>query len=175
MIAMTTMDGALSAIRFAREQKIPLPGTCGGFQHIILEYARNVLGFAHAQHEETSPEAAPMFISRLACSLVGRTMTISLAPASLIARACGRLQIQEQYICNFGVNPDYVDTLRKSALRIVASDEEGQVRAVELSGHAFFVGTLFLPQHHSTPAAPHPLVTAFLRAVSASSGRTQPH
>jgi CTP synthase (UTP-ammonia lyase) len=170
-----SMDGALSAIRFARERRIPLLGTCGGFQHIILEYARNVLGFAHAQHEETSPEAAPMFISRLACSLVGRTMTISLAPASLIARACGRLQIQEQYICNFGVNPDYVDTLRKSALRIVASDEEGQVRAVELSGHAFFVGTLFLPQHHSTPAAPHPLVTAFLRAVSASSGRTQPH
>ena len=164
-----SMDGALSAIRFAREESIPLLGTCGGFQHIILEFARNVLGFAHAQHEETSPDAAPLFISRLACSLVGRTLTIRLASDSLLARACGQLQIQEQYHCNFGVNPDYVDTLRTGALRIVGSDDEGIVRAVELSGHPFFVGTLFLPQHHSTPTAPHPLITAFLQALSASS------
>ena len=170
-----SMDGALSAIRFAREQNIPLLGTCGGFQHIILEYARNVLGFAHAQHEETSPDAAPLFISRLACSLVGRTMTITLAPDSLLARACGQLQIQEQYHCNFGVNPDYVDTLRTGALRIVGSDDEGIVRAVELSGHPFFVGTLFLPQHHSTPSAPHPLITAFLQALSASPGGARCH
>ena len=170
-----SMAGALSAIRFAREQKVPLLGTCGGFQHIILEYARNVLGYAHAQHEETSPDAAPLFISRLACSLVGRTLTIRLAPDSLLARACGQLQIQEQYHCNFGMNPEYVDTLRSGALRIVGSDDEGIVRAVELSGHPFFVGTLFLPQHHSTPTAPHPLITAFLQAFSASSEGARRH
>ena len=170
-----SMAGALSAIRFAREQKVPLLGTCGGFQHIILEYARNVLGYSHAQHEETSPDAAPLFISRLACSLVGRTLTIRLASDSLLARACGQLQIQEQYHCNFGVNPDYVDTLRTGALRIVGSDDEGIVRAVELAGHPFFIGTLFLPQHHSTPTAPHPLITAFLQALSASSEGARRH
>lgn len=75
-----SMDGALLAIRTARERRIPLLGTCGGFQHIILEYARNVLGFGDAEHEETHPHASRHFISRLACSLVGRTMTITLQP-----------------------------------------------------------------------------------------------
>jgi len=150
-----SMEGALSAIGFAREGKTPLLGTCGGFQHVILEYARNVLGFADAEHEETAGPSPRLFISRLACSLVGRTMTISLLPDSLVARAYGQTQVQEEYHCNFGVNPDYVDILRASALRVVGSDHEGVVRAVELADHPFFVGTLFLPQHNSTACGVH--------------------
>jgi len=159
-----SMEGALAAIRLAREGGIPLLGTCGGFQHLILEYARHVLGMAGAEHEETNPDALPLLITRLACSLVGRTLTITLQPGSLVARLYGQTTVREQYHCNFGVNPDYVDTLRSGRLRIVGSDDEGTVRAVELAEHPFFVGTLFLPQHTSTPAAPHPLITGFLRA-----------
>jgi CTP synthase (UTP-ammonia lyase) len=159
-----SMDGALAAIQFARERGIPLLGTCGGFQHIILEYARNVLGFVGAEHEETAPQKSPLFISRLACSLVGRTMTIDIAPDSALARIYGRTTVQEEYLCNFGVNPEYVDTLRSGTLRSVASDNEGAIRAVELPGHPFFIGTLYLPQHRSTPSDPHPLVTTFLKA-----------
>jgi CTP synthase (UTP-ammonia lyase) len=159
-----SMEGALSAIRFAREEGIPLLGTCGGFQHIILEYARNVLGFTDAEHEESAPGAARLFISRLACSLAGRSLTIRLEPASLVARLYGRPTTHEQYYCNFGVNPAYVDALRSGALRIVGSDDEGTVRAVELSGHPFYVGTLFLPQHSSTPASPHPVISGFIEA-----------
>jgi len=158
------MDGALSAIRLAREQKISLLGTCGGFQHIILEYARNVLKFADAEHEESSPQASRLFISRLACSLVGRTMTITLAPYSMLAGIYGRTNIQEQYLCNFGVNPKYVDALRSDKLKVVGSDPEGTVRAVELPGHPFFIGTLFMPQLNSTPANPHPVVSAFIKS-----------
>jgi CTP synthase (UTP-ammonia lyase) len=161
-----SMEGALSAVRMARERGIPLLGTCGGFQHIVLEYARKVLGFADAEHEESAPQASRLFISRLACSLVGRTMTITLAPDSMVARIYGRTSVQEQYLCNFGVNPKYEDTLRSSALKAVGADEEGAVRAVELSGHPFFVGTLFLPQLGSTPSHPHPVVSAFVRACS---------
>jgi CTP synthase (UTP-ammonia lyase) len=164
-----SMEGALAAIRHARGGGIPLLGTCGGFQHIILEYARNVLGFQDAQHEETSPRAAQLFISRLACSLVGRSLLISLVPGSLVARAYGRTSVQERYHCNFGVNPDYVGVLSSSKLRIVGSDQEGLVRAVELAKHPFFVGTLFLPQLSSTQSAPHPLVSAFVRAVAGRS------
>lgn len=163
-----SMDGALLAIRLAREGGIPLLGTCGGFQHIILEHARNVLGFGDAQHEETSPEAPRLFISRLACSLAGRAMTISLEPDSLIAEAYGHTKVEEGYYCNFGVNPEYVDVLRSNALRIVGSDAEGVVRAVELPGHPFFVGTLFLPQHNSKPGAPHPLISRFVSVCSGS-------
>ena len=159
-----SMEGALSAIYFARENGIPLLGTCGGFQHIILEYARNVLGFADAEHEESAPEASRLFISRLACSLAGRTMSLTLQPGSMLARIYGRTTVQEEYLCNFGVNPDYVDTLRSGALKVVASDVEGVIRAVELPDHPFFVGTLFLPQHRSTASSPHPLVSAFLSA-----------
>ena len=160
------MDGALSAIRLARERKIPLLGTCGGFQHIIIEYTRNVLGYKDAEHEESAPDAKRQVISRLACSLAGRTMTITLAPDSALAEIYGQQTVKEEYLCNFGVNPDYVDALRGSALRIAASDAEGVVRAVELPGRAFFIGTLFLPQHRSTGTAPHPLVTRFLNACA---------
>jgi CTP synthase (UTP-ammonia lyase) len=165
-----SMEGALSAIRMAREQSIPLLGTCGGFQHIILEYARNVLGFADAEHEESAPNASELFISRLACSLVGRTMTISLEPGSMLARSYGRTTVEEEYLCNFGVNPKYVDRLRSNGLKGVASDAEGAIRAVELPGHPFFLGTLFLPQHRSTATEPHPVVSAFVRACSSRSG-----
>jgi CTP synthase (UTP-ammonia lyase) len=158
------MSGALSAIRMAREQQIPLLGTCGGFQHIILEYARNVLGFAEAEHAETDPQASQLFISQLTCSLVGRTMSISLRPDSLVARSYGRTKIQEQYRCNFGVNPEYEDVLRSRSLRVVGSDDEGVVRVVELAGHPFFVGTLFVPQLISMTSAPHPLISEFIKA-----------
>ena len=159
-----SMAGALLAIRTARERRVPLLGTCGGFQHIVLEYARNVLGLADAQHEETDPHAGRLFISRLACSLVGRTMSITLQPDSLVARTYGQTSIQEQYHCNFGVNPRYVEVLRPSTLRIVGSDDEGVVRVVELAGHPFFVGTLFVPQLISTASAPHPLISGFIKA-----------
>jgi CTP synthase (UTP-ammonia lyase) len=162
-----SMDGALSAIRMAREQGIPLLGTCGGFQHLLLEYARNVLGLADAQHEETDPHAARLFVSRLACSLVGRTMNITLVPDSLVGRAYGQARVREEYHCNFGLNPEYVDVLRSSALRVVGSDDEGVVRAVELPEHPFFVGTLFLPQHTSKPSSPHPLISAFIKTCAA--------
>src|SRR5947209_2981102 len=151
-----SMEGALSAIRMAREQGIPLLGTCGGFQHIILEHARNVLGFPDAEHEESSPQASRLFVSRLACSLVGRTMTITLEPGSMLHGLYGRNEVQEQYLCNFGVNPAFVETVRSSKLGIAGSDSEGAVRAVELPGHPFFVGTLFLPQLSSTTSTPHP-------------------
>jgi CTP synthase (UTP-ammonia lyase) len=160
-----SMQGALRAIRFARENRVPLLGTCGGFQHIILEYARHVLGFADATHAEYDPYASHLFISRLACSLVGRALEISLQPESLVARTYGATAVTEQYYCNFGVNPDYAALLTAGDLAVVGSDAEGEVRVVELRDHPFFVGTLFVPQLRSQAENPHPIVTGFLRAA----------
>ena len=161
-----SMSGALSAIRTARERQIPLLGTCGGFQHIILEYARNMLGFQEAEHEETSPHASQLVVSRLACSLAGRTMALTLAHGSLLARLYGSTTAREEYQCNYGVNPKHVATLRSGLMRVVASDAEGEVRAVELPDHPFFIGTLFLPQHVSTATAPHPLISGFMKVCA---------
>ena len=63
-------DGAINAIRFARENNFPFIGTCGGFQYTVIEYVRNKLGLADVQHEEYSPNAKSLLISLLSCSLV---------------------------------------------------------------------------------------------------------
>jgi CTP synthase (UTP-ammonia lyase) len=162
-----SLANTLTAIRHAREQRIPCFGTCGGCQHIIVEYARNVLGFRDAQHAEYDPYASELFVSELECSLAGRELRVALAPGSRIARIYGATEAVEQYYCNFGVNPDKVPLLRKGRLQITGSDAEGEVRVVELPDHPFFVGTLFVPQMRSTPERPHPLVTAFIRATLA--------
>jgi CTP synthase (UTP-ammonia lyase) len=160
-----SLSGALRTIRYAREEKVPLLGTCGGFQHVILEFARNVLGIADAAHAESDPYASRLVISKLACSLVGRSLPIKLSEGSLVASLYGTTLVVEQYYCNFGVNPDYVSELASRDLRIVGSDEEGEIRVVELKDHPFFVGTLFVPQMRSRPRKPHPLVRGFLAAV----------
>jgi CTP synthase (UTP-ammonia lyase) len=155
----------LAVIRYARERGIPCLGTCGGFQYIILEYARNVLGFRDAQHAEHDPYASDLFVTRLDCSLVGRELVVSFEPESRVAGLYGALEAREQYYCNFGINPTKTALLETGELRITGSDPEGEVRVVELPKHPFFIGTLFVPQLRSRPERPHPLVTAFVRAA----------
>jgi CTP synthase (UTP-ammonia lyase) len=160
------MARTLEAIRYAREHALPCLGTCGGFQHMIIEYARNALGYREAQHAEYDPYASNLFVTKLDCSLVGRDLEVRLAPGSFVAMCYGVDCATESYYCNFGVPPDKVAMIAAGDLKIVGSDNEGEVRVVELPGHPFFVGTLFVPQLRSTPARPHPLVNAFIRAVS---------
>src|SRR5678815_3762937 len=69
----------LWALEHARKNSVPCFGTCGGFQHMVLEYARNVLHYRDAQHAEYDPYASTLFISRLACSLAGREMELRLS------------------------------------------------------------------------------------------------
>jgi CTP synthase (UTP-ammonia lyase) len=160
------IDKTLWAIRYARENGIACFGTCGGFQHMIIEYARNVLGFKDAAHAEYDPYASNLFITQLACSLVGREMKLTFSSGSRVAEIYGGTSAIEQYYCNFGVNPDYVSFLKSGSLKVTGSDSDGEIRVIELSGHPFFVGTLFVPQARSTADQPHPLVTAFMKAVS---------
>lgn len=164
------LEKTLCAIQYAREHRISCLGTCGGFQHMLLEYARNVLSFNDANHAEYDPYASQLFISQLACSLVGREMTLTLVPGSQVAGIYGATSAQEQYYCNFGVNPEYVSLLKQGPLNVSGSDVEGEVRVVEYPGHPFFIGTLFVPQQRSTPDRPHPLVAAFLKAVLKGTG-----
>jgi CTP synthase (UTP-ammonia lyase) len=160
---------ALAAIRFARENGVPCLGTCAGFQHMVIEYARNVLGVADAQHAEYQPDAAEAFITPLVCSLAGRSMGLTFEPGSKVADAYGSTSATEQYFCNFGVDPARVETLKSGAMRVTGSDAEGVIRVIEWPESPFFVGTLFVPQSRSLPTRPHPLITAFVRAAVARS------
>jgi CTP synthase (UTP-ammonia lyase) len=163
-----SLEKTLGAIRHAREHGLPCLGTCGGFQHMLLEYARNVLGYRDAQHAEYDPYASTLFISRLDCSLAGRELRLTFTPGSRVAAIYGAPTAVERYYCDFGIHPDRAELLRRGPLRFTGADAEGELRVLELPGHPFFLGTLFVPQARSTQARPHPVVTAFLEAVQAA-------
>ncbi|WP_299996400.1 CTP synthase [uncultured Cedecea sp.] len=157
-------QGALSAIRYARESLRPFLGTCGGFQHAILEYARNVMGWQDAGHAETSTEGR-MVISPLTCSLVEKSDTIILKDNSVTAMAYGETRIHEGYHCNYGIDTLFASELNTSPLTPVGWDQQGDIRAVELTGHPFFVATLFQHERRALNGQPSPLVDAFLKAA----------
>jgi CTP synthase (UTP-ammonia lyase) len=158
------MDGALRAIRFAREQQRPFLGTCGGFQHAVLEYARDVLGWEDAEHGETHPDAARALLTPLTCSLLEAVDSIHLVEGSLIANAYETTEIREGYHCRFGVNPEFERELLIQQLHAVGHDSQGDLRAVELTGHPFFVATLFQPERAALKGILPPLVRAFIKA-----------
>lgn len=168
-----SMDGALAAIRLAREQGIPFLGTCGGFQHALIEFARHVLGLKDADHAESNPDAAMPLVGALSCSLVGVKGKVTLSPGSHAARAFGRTESTEAYHCNYGLNAHYRHVLDGSALRVTGVDEEGAARVVELAEHPFFLATLFQPERSASTGQPHPLIQAFLAAASARPARMQ--
>jgi CTP synthase (UTP-ammonia lyase) len=156
--------GALRAIRFAREHQRPFLGTCGGFQHAVLEYSRNVMGWADAEHGETSPESARALLTPLTCSLVEAVDGIHLRPGSLIANAYETSDIHEGYRCRYGVNPQFERELLSNRLQAVGHDCSGDLRAIELKGHPFFVATLFQPERAALKGQMPPLVRAFVEA-----------
>jgi len=159
------MDGALRAIKWAREQGRPFLGTCGGFQHAILEYTLSVLGWTDAVHGETAPNGARAVISPLACALVETTDSIRFRAGSRIAAAYGRLEATEGYRCRYGINPAFQSELFSGRLRVTGKDGAGEVRAVELEGHPFFVATLFQPERAALENRLPPLVAAFVTAA----------
>jgi CTP synthase (UTP-ammonia lyase) len=166
-----SMGGALMAIRYARENNVPFMGTCGGFQHLVIEYARNVMGFKDAAHAESDPYASCLFITPLSCSLVGTTMEVTIKSGSQAAVACQATRSMEKFYCNFGLNPDYQSQLEEDGLEISGKDQSGEARIVELPTHPFFLGTLFVPQAKSARRNPHPLILEFCRAAASAASR----
>lgn len=136
---------------------------------MAIEFARNELGFADGQHAEYDPYAARLIVSRLDCSLAGRGMDLRFVEGSRVSQLYGVDTATESYYCNFGIHPHYTDHFAKSEFRIVASDKEGECRAMEITGHPFYIGTLYVPQARSSEAHPHPIVNGFLRACHESS------
>lgn len=161
-------DGALRAIRFAREQGRPFLGTCGGFQHAVLEYARSVLGWADAEHAETTPDAGLLVVTPLACALVEAQGAVRFRPGSLLQAAYGSDEAVEGYRCRYGLNPAFRDALTAGPLCVAAEDEAGEARAVGLDGHPFFVATLFQPERAALRGKVPAIVAAFVRAASAA-------
>jgi CTP synthase (UTP-ammonia lyase) len=160
-----SMGGALAAIRHAREHQVPLLGTCGGFQHLILDFARHVLGRMDADHEETSPGAPDLAVIALSCSLAGQTHPVRIVAGTRAAAMYRMDEALEPFFCSYGLNPTYRPLLEARGLVVSGIDPLGEVRIVELQAHPFFIGTLFVPQARHRQAEPHPLVSAFIAAA----------
>jgi CTP synthase (UTP-ammonia lyase) len=159
------MDGALTAIRYAREAGIPFLGTCGGFQHAVVEYARHALGWADAEHAETAPDAARPVIIPLRCGLVEVRDNVHLKPGSRIADIYGKTSIEEGYHCNYGLGSGFREAIADHPLHVVAVDDEDDVRALELDNHPYFIVTLFQHERAALQGICPPLVKAFVQVA----------
>jgi CTP synthase (UTP-ammonia lyase) len=158
-------DGVLAAIRAARTGRIPLLGTCGGFQHALLEFARHVCGLTAVDNAEQNPDAAEPLIVPLECSLLGEESRVVITPGTVAADAMGPGPTTERYFCRYGLNADYVEVLQHHGLVFSGRDASGEVRVAELPEHPFFVASLFQPELSSDATWVHPLITAFADAV----------
>ncbi len=162
-----SLEGALGVIRMAREEHKPFMGTCGGFQHVLIEYARDVLGILDAEHAESNPDASVLFVTPLVCALRDVKGPIYLRPGSRISRIYGVEETLEEYNCGFGLNPTYRAMIEESAAEITGRDIEGDARVLELSAerHPFFIATLYQPERSALAGERHPLITAYMQAV----------
>ena len=160
-----SMEGALMAIQWARENRRPFLGTCGGYQHAVLEFARNVLGFAQAGNIEVDPHTPMPIIAPLVCELVDARGEITFTPNSTVAKIYGTERATELYRCSYGFNPAYIPLFDDSALTISGWDVEGEPRVIELNDHPFFIGTAYQPERSALYDQQHPLISAYVRAM----------
>jgi CTP synthase (UTP-ammonia lyase) len=161
-------DAVYDAIEQARGGGIPLLGTCGGFQYMAVEFARNAAGIDGAAHQETDPAAAAPVVASLSCSLVGRRREIRPVAGTLLAALVGEAPFSGFHFCTFGLNESYRDRLAAAGLVASAFADDAGVEALELPGHPFYLATLFQPQMESLDSgALHPIVAALVAAARA--------
>jgi CTP synthase (UTP-ammonia lyase) len=165
-------DRVVETIRAARTGATPLLGTCGGYQHMVLEFARNVVGIS-ARHAESpvagavgagAAPASTALITELACSLKGRSGQVDVVPGSRAAAALGERSF-ERFHCSFGLTAADAEPLVAAGLVVSGTSPEGEPRVVELRGDAFWLGTAFQPE--LADAQPHAVIEAFVAAARA--------
>lgn len=106
-------------------------------------------------------------MSQLECSLNGQTITLDVDPDSTLRSLHGTEDpIVEHTTCNYGLEPAVQDIASRNGMRVSATDDTGEVRALERPDHPFFVGTLYQPQLRSTKEAPHPVFVGLLNAAN---------
>ena len=158
------MQNVLDTITYTRVNRIPTLGNCGGFQHMIIEFARNVCGITLADHEESNLGSPDLLIEKLSCSLVEQQEQLTIGDKnSLLFSIIGKEQLTGKYFCSYGLNSCYIPQLTSNGLRLTALSPGGEVRAFEIANHPFFIGTLFQPALTFSSDEPNPIITAFVK------------
>jgi CTP synthase len=171
------IEGMISAVRYARENKLPCLGLCLGLQVMVIEYARSVAGLTDANSREFNPAAPHLVIDLmdaqreiLSSSDYGGTMRLGtypakLAPGTQIAEIYGDPLIFERHRHRYEVNSRYRNRLEQYGLRCSGESPDGRlVEFIELPGHPYWVGTQAHPEFKSRPDRPHPLFKALIGA-----------
>lgn len=163
-------DAVYTTIRRLRERDHIVLGTCGGFQYMLIEYARNVLKIQGAAHAESDPDAEIQVIEKLACSLkASREKVVVRNRDSWLYRTMGVTEFEAGYNCAYGLSPAWQQKLDKHPMIFTAFSPDGMARTFELSDRTFFNGTLFQPPLTSLPERPNPLIMDFIRVCQGAS------
>ena len=172
------IEGKISAVRYAREHKVPFLGICLGMQMAVVEYARHVCGWADAHSSELDPATAHPVIDLMpdqrGVTAKGGTMRLGSYPCRVTSRetrtyqAYGCDQIAERHRHRYEFINDYRQDLTGAGLVLAGlSPDERLVEIVELEDHPWFVGVQFHPELKSRPNKAHPLFRDFIAAAKA--------
>jgi len=177
------VEGKVGAIRFARENQIPILGLCLGLQCMVIEVARDLAGIADANSSEFDPETTHPVIATMAEQRdivegggdLGGSMRLGsyhadLGKGSVVARLYGRTKVDERHRHRYEVNNAYRAQLEQAGLVFSGlSPDRNLVEFIELppSMHPFFVATQAHPELKSRPTRPHPLFRGLVEAAVA--------
>lgn len=169
------IEGMITAIRYARENKIPFLGLCLGMQLTIVEYARNVVGFRDAHSIEMDPNTTHPVIALMpdqnGVEDIGGTLRLGaypcvLAKDSLAHSLYGTDNISERHRHRYEVNNDFRAVLTEKGLLLSGTSPDNRiVEMCELPGHPFYIATQGHPELKSRPNRPHPLFRGLIEAA----------
>ncbi len=169
------IEGKISAIKYARENKIPFLGVCLGMQCAVIEFARNVLGLKDANSTEmdltTTNPVIDLLETQKKIINKGGTMRLGSYPCNLLegTKAMGiykQQKINERHRHRYEFNNNYLADFEKAGMTASGINPDGGlVEIVELQNHPWFVGVQFHPEYKSTVAMPHPLFESFVKAA----------
>ena len=170
-------EGKISAIRFARERKVPFFGICLGMQLAVVEFARSVAKLPHANSREFDKDGETAVIDLMPDQhgIVdkGGTMRLGAYPCtltsgSLAASAYGTTHVSERHRHRYEVSNRYREKLLEAGLILSGlSPDQRLVEVIELPDHPYFLGCQFHPEFKSRPQKPHPLFSRFVQAAVA--------
>ncbi|AFN84057.1 CTP synthase [Encephalitozoon romaleae SJ-2008] len=166
------VSGKIEAIRYARENGIPLLGICLGYQLCVIEMCRNVLGMKDAFSEEFQPDGKDLVVRFISDEngVVDKRLRVGGSQVKLMDGLVKRLYggketIRERHRHRFEVVWEKVQDLRAHGLKFVGFSNDGKATKIfELSTHRYFVGVQFHPEFIARPNQPHPLITGLISA-----------
>lgn len=171
------VEGKFTALRWCRENDIPTFGICLGMQCMVIEYARNVLGFDDANSTEmdttTTHNVIDLMEEQKSISNMGGTMRLgayecALKPGSKAAEAYGKTLVSERHRHRFEFNEEYRSRFESAGMECVGENPHtGLVEVVEVPGKRWFIGTQYHPEYQSTVLHPNPLFVSFVKAAIA--------